>query len=63
MITDKSQIGGDLAGDGSIGTNSSVAIRDQFQIDNGDQTVIPYFGEVVNDEIGAVRAQGLVIQC
>lgn len=31
-----------LAGNGSIGTNSSVTIRDEIEIHYGDETIIKY---------------------
>lgn len=53
---------GNLTSDGSIGANSSVSIRDQIEVNDGDEAIVEYLGEIIDDEVGAVGAQRLVIE-
>ena len=51
-----------LASDGAVGFDPSVAIRNELEIDDGDEAVVEEVGEAIGDEIGAVRAEGLVVE-
>ncbi|RRT76629.1 hypothetical protein B296_00021996, partial [Ensete ventricosum] len=52
----------DLAGDGAVGVEPGIAEGDEIEVDDGDQPVAEYLGEVVHDEAGTEGAQRLVVQ-
>lgn len=51
-----------LTSDGIIAANSCVAIRDESEINYGDEIVIEKLNQIVDDEIGAVRTKRLIIE-
>lgn len=51
----------DLAGDGSV-SDPGVAVRDESEVDNGDEAVLEDVGEVIDDEAGAVGAESLIVE-
>lgn len=51
-----------LASDRAVGFDPGVAIRNELEIDDGDEAVVEELGEVIDDEIGAVRAERLVVE-
>ncbi|KAL6003120.1 hypothetical protein ACLOJK_023343 [Asimina triloba] len=50
----------DLASDGVVGSETRVAVGHEPEMDDVDEAVSEDLGQVIDDEIGAVRAQGLV---
>lgn len=61
MSEKEEENGGNLANDGVVVSNPGIAVREEIDIDDGDQPVVEDLHEVVGDEIGAVRTQSLVI--
>lgn len=47
---------------GGVAFRFGIAPRNEAKVDTGDEAAVEDLGEVVDDEIGAVRAKGLVIQ-
>ena len=52
----------DLAGEGAIGIEPSVAPRDHSEIDDGDEPTVEDLGQMVHYEIGTIRTQRLVVE-
>lgn len=52
----------DLTSDGIIAANPCVAIRNEAEINYGDEIVIKKLNQIVDDEIGAVRTKRLIIE-
>lgn len=51
-----------LAAEGAVGLDPAVAPWDEPQIDDGDESLLEQLHERVHDEVGAVRAERLVVQ-
>lgn len=52
----------DLARDGVVDPDAGVAVRDELEIEVGDEAVVEHLREVVDDEVGAIWAEGLVVE-
>ena len=61
MIIDE---GENLASDGAVGTDLGVAVGEQLEINDGDETIsiIEELYQMIHNEIWAVRAERLVVQ-
>ena len=51
-----------LATEGVVSMDPGVAPRDEIEIDGGDEAVFEDLKQVIDDEIGAVRAEALVVE-
>lgn len=51
-----------LTNDGGIGSDFSVAIRDELEIGDVDNICMKNLVQIVNNEIGAVRTKAFVVQ-
>ena len=52
-----------LASDGMVWPNLGVAVGDELEINGGAESfIVEECNEIVDDEIGAIRAQRLVVE-
>lgn len=56
------EIRSDLASDGVVDPDAGIAVRDELEIEDGDEAVVEDLNEMVDDEVGAIRTQGLVVE-
>lgn len=51
-----------LARQGAVGRDPAVAPRDEPEVDDGDEPGVEHLRQRVDDEVGAVGAEGLVVE-
>jgi len=51
-----------LASDGAVGFDPRVAVGDELEINDGDEAVVEELRQIIDDEIGAERAERFVVE-
>lgn len=51
-----------LASDGGVGSNLGVAVGDEVEIDGGDKSAVNELIQIIDDEIGAIRTERLIVE-